>query len=85
MVWLFCVSPGLHSLTLSYILLHQRKRQKKNALVLFRGIGFWFGCFALVLKIEENKHNLEYGFKKDALVLFKGIGFWFGCFALVLV
>ena len=61
---------------------------KKNALVLFRGIGFWFGCFALVLKQKENRHNLEYGFEmkrqKNALVLFRGIGFWFGCFALVL-
>ena len=51
-------------------------KRQKNALVLFRGIGFWFGCFALVLKIEENKHNLEYGFEmkrqKNALVLFRG-------------
>ena len=28
---------------------------KTNALVLFRGIWFWFGCSALVLKIEEKQ------------------------------
>ena len=38
-------------------------KRQKNALVLFRGIGFWFGCFALVFKIEENTYNLEYGFE----------------------